>query len=870
VNKITSPLEFFGHEMGADRKLARWDRIVEYFRVLGQQSDRINVTEVGKSTEGNPFLLVTISAPANLARLEELRQINLRLADPRGLAAEAAESLITEGKAVVCQSMSLHATEVGGTQMTPELAYELLTRDDEEARLILDNVIFLMVPCFNPDGQIMVTDWYNQWLGTEYEGCNLPWLYQKYTGHDNNRDAYALNMPEAQHMARILFREWKPQAYQDHHHMGSDGARFAIAPYCDPIHPHGDPLVWRELSWYGGHMAYKLEEAGKTGILNNAMFPGWGHLGFHWITIYHNIAGMLTESASAKLATPLYVHSSQLAGAGMFSPKTFPKYEAQTNFPHPWPGGWWRLRDIVEQKKIAAWALLELAARHKATVLRNALNKAVRQTERGAASEVKAYAIRPDQHDPLTVRKLVRALLNQGIEVRRAKTAFVAGGSAYYPAGTWLVPMAQPKMGLVRSLLGRTFYADNYFTRRLDDSPQVFDTATDTIAEFMGVEVEPVATAVEACVETDEVCLYRENGVADGPAGPGAAGDRERCGCAHGGWLIDARLNDAYRTVNRLLASGVDVWRLAAAAAEGEATAGALPAGTFYVGPGDAAAAILAGAASSLGVKPVGMRERPDVDMAPVRGKRVGMYQRYYGGNMDEGWTRFVLDSFEFPYQTIKDADIKAGKLNERFDVIVLPADQKDIMVDLSKADAKDPMLQMFFAYYAVSAPPEYRSGFGEQGVAALREFVANGGRLVCLGASGQLAIDALRLGVRDVVHKVDSKKYYSHGNTHRVLLNENEPLGWGMPSEFLAMSWDTPVYALTERFNPDKIRVIASYPDKDVLQSGWLVGEEMIAGKPAAVVAAHGKGEAVLIGVRCQFRGQTHGTFKLLFNCLY
>ncbi len=204
--------------------------------------------------------------------------------------------------------MSLHATEIGGTQMAPELTYDLLTRQDEETKRILDNVIFVMIPSFNPDGQIMVTDWYNETLGTEYEGINLPWLYHKYVGHDNNRDGDYLNMIESVYAAKIMYREWKPQAYIDHHHMGSYGARFYVPPYSEPIRPYADPLVWREMSLFGGHIAYKLEEDGKTGILNKAQYPGWGHFGWHWITPFHNIAGMLTESASARLATPLYIH----------------------------------------------------------------------------------------------------------------------------------------------------------------------------------------------------------------------------------------------------------------------------------------------------------------------------------------------------------------------------------------------------------------------------------------------------------------------------------------------------------------------------------------------------------------------------------
>jgi hypothetical protein len=630
--------------------------------------------------------------------------------------------------------------------------------------------------------------------------------------------------------------------------MMSDTARLAIAPYCEPIHPNADPLIWREHSWYGAHMAYRLEEADKTGIINDAMFPGWGHLGFHWITNYHNIAGMLTESASAKLATPLYVHPSQLVGAGMFSPKTFPKYEAQTNFPHPWPGGWWKLRDIVEQKKVAAWALLDLAARHRETVLRNAYLKAARQTERGASDKVKAYAIRPDQHDPLTVRKLVQALLDQGIEVKQAKERFEAC-SRVYPAGTWIVPLAQPKMGLIKTLLGQTFYADNYFTRRLDNSPAVFDTATDTIAEFMGVAVEPLSCDPGA--EAEAVCCAKTVSQVEDAAG---------------GWLLDGRLNDSFLVVNRLLKAGAKVWRAGGCCG----TASCAGTGSFYVEPGSCALDVLRQAAAELGTPAKALAAKCETATIPVTNKRVGMYQRYYGGNMDEGWTRFIFDTWEFPYETIMDRDLKAGNLNDRFDVIILPSDHKDIMVDLSKADPKNPMMQMFFAFYAVASPPEYRSGFGEAGVEALRSFVANGGRLVTFGMASHLAIDALKLGLRDVVANKDAKEYYSHGNTLRLEADTCDPLAWGMPSEFLGLSWDSPVFAITEKFNPDRYRVVASYAQKNVLQSGWLVGEDLIAGKPAMIAAQFGKGEAVLIGFRPQHRGQTHGTYKLVFNCLY
>ena len=371
-------MEFFGFELGSDREIARWDKIVEYYMVLEKESDKLKVINMGPSTMGNPFLVVIISSQENLSNLDRLQAINKKISNPRGVSEDEIKSMVVEGKAVICQYMSLHATEIGGAQMAPELTFDLITRTDEETQRILDNVVFFLIPSFNPDGQIMVTDWYNKTLGTEYEGAGLPWLYHKYVGHDNNRDGDFLNMIESVYAAKIMYRDWVPQAYIDHHHMGSSGARFYVPPYCDPIRPFADPLIWREMSWYGAHIAYKLEENGKAGILNAAQYPGWGHFGWHWITPFHNIAGMLTESASAKLATPLFIHPEQLQGGS----RQFPEYEAQSNFPNPWPGGWWRLRDIVEQKKIAAWALLDLAARNKETVLRNAYLKAKRQTER--------------------------------------------------------------------------------------------------------------------------------------------------------------------------------------------------------------------------------------------------------------------------------------------------------------------------------------------------------------------------------------------------------------------------------------------------------------------------------------------------------
>ncbi len=323
-SSITTPAEFFGHELGADNVLARWDRIVEYFGVLAGQSDRLHVMNMGPSTQGHPFLLVVISSPDNLSNLDRIAEISRTLADPRGHSEAEIQALVGEGRAVVAQTLGLHSTEVAGAQSGPAIAYDMVSRDDEETRRILDETVMLLFPNINPDGQIMVTDWYRETVGTDYEGTNLPFLYHVYAGHDNNRDGDYLNLVESEYIAQVLYREWKPQAYVDHHQMGSWGARMYVPPYSEPIRPGADPLQWRELSWYGSHIAYKLEEAGISGILNAGQYPGWGHYGWHWITPFHNITGMLTESASARLASPLFIHPDQLSAAPAAGPSTRP------------------------------------------------------------------------------------------------------------------------------------------------------------------------------------------------------------------------------------------------------------------------------------------------------------------------------------------------------------------------------------------------------------------------------------------------------------------------------------------------------------------------------------------------------------------
>lgn len=828
AQSITSPEEFFGFQMGADRKLANWNQLVEYYQLVGGESERMMVVDMGDTEMGSPFLALYISTPENLARLDEIKAYNNKLVDPRGIPMSEIDEAVENSVAIVVQSFGIHSNEVAAPQTAAETVYDMLTRDDEDMTRILNETLSIFIPAFNPDGQMMVVDWYMSNVGTEYETSPLPWLYHKYIGHDTNRDAFATNMASSGYGAHILFTEWNPQSYIDHHQMGAYSARLYVPPYAEPIRPAGDPLVWREMSWYGAHISQDEEINGKTGVINGAYYTGWGHFGFHWITPFHNIAGMLTESASTRLGTPIYIHPDQLEGARY----NFPSYDAQINFPNPWPGGWWRVRDIVEQQKIAAFALLDLSAKNRKLILKNSYLKASRQTERGANAETRAYIIPADQHDPLTMEKMVNILLGQGIEVTKAPSDFTHEDHNY-KAGSYVVSMAQPKQGLVRWLLGRTFYPDNFYTRNVDGSPKrPYDMSTDNISEYMGVDVRPVGSTVMAGLDVVSGKVHTSGSVES----------------STNGYVIDGRLNEAFTAVNLLFDAGVDVRRI-------DEDGSGLRAGDFIVNAVDDSD-LLDDIAGDTGVSFKALSMNVEELGRPMERLKIGLYRRYLAGNMDEGWTRFLLEQYKFPFDQLYDADLTKSNL-KKYDVIIMPSDN---MARLTGSNED----------YAAEFPPQYRSGLKDDETEALDDFVKKGGSLVMLGDAGEYAIDKFNLPITNVVADIDSKEFWSPGSTLRMSFNRSTPLAYGMPEEGVALFLvSNDVYQVKKNTKNYRVNRIASYKDRDILESGWLLGEDHIAEKAVGVSVTHGDGDVVLTGIRPQFRAQTHGTFKLLFNAL-
>ena len=617
-------------------------------------------------------------------------------------------------------------------------------------------------------------------------------------------------------------------------------------------------------------MAYKEEEADLSGAINYAIYSGWGHFGFHWITPFHNIAGMLTESAAARLATPQFVHFDELRGGNT---RNLPVYEPETIFPNPWPGGWWHLRDIVDRQKVSAWATLDLAARNRETVLWNAYLKGKRQTERGAAGKPAAYLISSLQHDRLTSIKFIDKLLLQGIEIHQISKSYTTPNGMTYPAGSFVISLAQPKMGLIRYLLGRTFYPDNEWTRNRDGSPvRPYDMATDTMFEYMGVRVDPVD-------ELGEISMEKLTGPVQ-PAGKVTRGPN--------GYSMDGRLNDSFAAMNLLFDKGVAMRRV------DKPSAGLHP-GDFLVPAGSEAT--LEAVAKQTGVDFVPLRGAVSSGIHDMKRQRVAMYQRFGGGNIDEGWSRLVLEQFSFPYTSIFDPEIKAGNLIDKYDVLVIPNDStQTITGEAAAAGAAAGGRGGRGGAGAAAAPaaaaggrgvgggggegggggggrggntpPEYRTGLGTEGVNAIRDFVQKGGTLVTLNAATAFPVDRLGIGVRNVLAGKTTKEFWCPGSTLKVTFDNTNPLAYGMPSRGLALYLDSPAFEITAP-SAENYETVVTYTDRELLESGWLVGEENLARKAAVVSAKLGQGRVVLIGFPAQHRAQTHGTYKLLFNAL-
>ncbi len=806
---VPKPETVLGFKVGEDRKLAKWDQFLAYFGELAKASGRIKLETLGKTTLGRPFVVVTISAPENLKRIEDFKEIQRKLADPRLLAnasESAIEELIGAGKTVVVITCSIHSTEVGGTFTATELAYKLASQNTPEVRRILDNVILLLVPSLNPDGTDIVADWYRKTLGSASEGTTPPELYHHYAGHDNNRDWYAFTQVETRLTVDKILNVWRPQILHDIHQMGGGGARFFIPPYIDPWEPNIDPAITAGVSALGTSVAWEMISQGKSGVVVNGVYDAWTPARAY--AHYHAGLRILSETASARLATPVEVRFPAL-GVG-------PNYDAKRaswNFPKPWPGGKWTLRDIIDYQSAGAMALLNHAALHRELYLRNfyeisrraieakdmpyaillpepetpaSILDAVRRVKEGLNRVSGAGEERHEQSDqvvknisgePSTAAEVIyyykiegldrvlNILRRGGVEVMRASEDFTAGGRKF-AAGAHIIFMKQPYGAFAKTLLEPQVYPD---LREYPGGPpkRPYDVTAHSLSLLMNVEAVFVQEPFAVKAKPEPTAL-----------------------------VVQSRVR------------------------------------------------------SNTGV-------------------RLAIYKNYLP-SMDEGWTRWMFDQYNFPYASLRDAEVRAGGLKAKYDAIIIPDQSVDALINglpgaagrASANDAAENEERVAGVY-----PAEYAGGLGEAGVKALREFIEAGGTVITFNNASNFAIEKLGVPARNVLKGVPPRDFYCPGSILRARLDSSSPLAFGMEKESIAWFENGPAFEITD---PASARAIASYPEsQNPLLAGWILGDSLIRGRAAMVEAKIGKGRAILFGFRPQYRAQSLATFPLLFNSI-
>ncbi|HWC96136.1 MAG TPA: M14 metallopeptidase family protein [Candidatus Sulfopaludibacter sp.] len=757
---VPTPKSYFGHEIGEDKTVLDWDKVVGYFQLLAANSDKIKVEELGKTADNRPFIAATIADAETLKHLDRYIAIQQRLADPRKTTPAQAEPMFAEGKTVVLLTCSIHATEIGSTHTAVEYAYRLLTQDTPHNRAILKNTILLLVPSLNPDGVDIVTRWYRKTLGTPYEGSNPPELYHKYVGHDNNRDWYIFSQPETRHTISKLHNVWHPEIVYDVHQQGQNASRIFVPPWLDPTEPNIDPILMQEMNMFGTSVATDLTAAGKTGVSIHAIYDFWTPSRHY--QAFHGGLRLLTESASVNIASPVTLTASDISATALgYNPR-----ERSWNYLEPWMGGTWRLKDIVDYQLVAFDSVLYNAAIHRDELLRNFYKVAQRQTAR---TEPWGFVVAAEQRDPGATRKMLDTLRFGQVEIGRG-----ADGSA-------VIPMHQPYSGWAKSLLERQHYPED---RLYPGGPpkRPYDVTAQTLPLLMGVDVKAVSAAVPF------------SGEWQAPA-------------AKTGPVLAASDTDAWMAVNKAWAAGRSVWR----------------------NPANGDFALEARA---------GWRE--------LKRPRIALYKPWIA-NMDEGWTRWLLENFGFAYTNVRNSDLQAANLRQKFDCIVFADQQANAMEN---------------GYSARQMPAEYTGGLGAKGAEALKEFAAAGGTLVFLNGATDYALTRLGVAAKNVTSRVDPNEFYSPGSLLNVKLDARSPLAYGVPQEFTVWSEHSPAW-------DTQLPAVARYPESGLLASGWLVGEKVIAGKAALVDAPLGQGHVILFGMRPQYRAQSYLTFKIFFNAL-
>ncbi len=845
---VPTPEEYLGFEIGDDYHLATYQQALEYFRILDEASPRMKLTDLGKTSMGRDMICAVISSEENMERLDRYRGISGRLAQAKGLNDESARRLAEEGRAVVYIDGGLHASECAPAQHNFNLAYEMLTSEDPDVRLIRDNVILLLVFA-NPDGMDMLAEWYHPNVGTPYETSPMPWLYHKYAGHDNNRDSFMNNLLETRHITRLTGREWHPQILFNQHQTAPFPARIWVPPHADPFNPNMHPLMIRWQNLIGTAMGTRFDSEGKPGAISRIGFDSWfpGYV-THSVDS-RNMISILTETALYRYATPHHYTVEDF-------PEAYRDLTLGAFYPSPWKGGWWRLKDAVDYCTTASIAVLHTAAVYREKMLYDRYQMGRDVIARFRKEAPYAWIIPRKQRDPSSAVQLLESMILMGVNVFETSAPF-RSDSVEYPAGTWVIPMDQAFGLFVKNLFEEQRFPDMTKYPALWQGisrPQKFsgaylppyDMAGWTLPYQMGVDVVGAQSPLNA-----ELAPVKEVDVAEGAIASGSGTF----------YVLGTKSNADFTAVNRILKQGGMVRRTRAPL---ELAGKTCEPGTFLISARSVKPAFMKSLARDLNLRIEKTSERSIGKAFSLKTPRVALYKSWTA-NMDEGWTRFLLEKYEFPFTGVEDARIRAGALRDDFDVLIIPAMSSSAIIEGHKKG---------------TVPPQYAGGIGLAGVRNIKKFIDSGGMLVTLNSGCAFALETLELPVRNALENLQvpgrsgsasPAEFVCPGSLLKMKFDVSHPVAFGMPEEAAGLFSRSPVFTLLPAFQdevgPD---VIARYAKTDLLMSGYLKGEKYLTGKTAAVEVPLGAGKVILLGFGVQSRAQPHATFKLLFNSLY
>jgi hypothetical protein len=905
AGKITTPKEFFGFNIGDDWKLANYDQFQEYWKKIDAESDRMRVEEIGKTAEGRPQLMAIVTSPENFKKLDRFKEIAKKLALAESLTDEEAHALAREGKAVVWIDGGLHATEVLGAHQLIETSYQLVSRNDPETLRILNDDIMLLVHV-NPDGMQLVSNWYMKDADTLKRNMNIPRLYQKYIGHDDNRDFYVLNQPETINDARIAYHEWFPQIVYNHHQTGPAGTVMFAPPFRDPFNFNFDPLIPVQLDLVAAAMHTRFEAEGKPGVTmrTGSSYSTWWNGGLRTLAYFHNMIGLLTETIGnpTPMEIPLVVRN-QLPRADL---------------PYPIAPQQWHFRQSIDYSITANWAVMDVASRYRETLLyniyrmgKNSIERGSRDTwtttpseldsldaavarERGdgaggrpgvpggaagainpfgAAAPTKFYAeyLRdPAKRDPrgyiipaaqpdfLTATKFVNALRKVNVTVLKATAPFTVGGKSY-AAGSYVVKTAQAFRPHVLDMFEPQDHPNDFAYPGGPPKPP-YDNAGYTLAFQMGVQFDRILDGFDCPCQPI-------TGTAEPPAGTVASS-----GTA--GYLLSHNTNDAFIAVNRAIKAGNDVyWLKSPLNANGKS----YPAGTFYIASKGNTTQMLQTLAKEKGLSFDGTSARPGSDALKLQPKRIALWDQY-GGSMPSGHTRWLFEQFEFPYTVVYPQTLDAGNLSAKYDVIVFQGGA----IPAPAGEGQGRRGGFGREIDPSTIPEEFRGWLGrvtpEKTIPQLKKFLEDGGTIITVGSSTALAYylglplsnHLVERTPQGQVRELPNDKFYVPGSILRVTVDNTAPVAAGLPNNLDVFFDEDPVFRLEPDASLKGVRPIAWFDSPHSLRSGWAWGQNYLDGGVAIAEANVGKGKLYLFGPEITFRAQPHGTFKFLFNGIY